>query len=121
MRPDAPLRHPLSEEDLAHPAVEPHVEPSWLSRPLSSRTLSRVVDSLVVTAGVLLFTLIFLSIAKELPPWPLALGTGFATAGFVATAYWGVFHVFGGSSLGVRLAHAASGIEEESEDAVRIR
>jgi hypothetical protein len=74
------------------------------------------VDGLVVTAGVLLFTLIFLSIAKELPPWPLAVGTGFATAGFVATAYWGLFRMFGGSSLGVRLALAAASVEEEEEE-----
>src|ERR1700683_2164563 len=121
-----PHIHEQSADDLvghlADPAVEPYAQLNWLSRPLSVRMLSWLVDGLVVTAGVLLFTLIFLSIAHELPPWPLALGTAFATAGFVATAYWGVFCVFGGSSLGVRLAHAASSIQEdESEDAVRIR
>jgi hypothetical protein len=109
-------------EDFADEAVEPYEKLNWLSRPLSGRTLSWVVDGLVVTAGVLLFTLIFLSIAKELPPWPLAVGTGFAAAGFVATAYWGVFCLFGGASLGVRLAHAAS-VEKDEEGlgAVRIR
>jgi hypothetical protein len=115
------LLHLDRAEDFADAAVEPYEKLSWLSRPLSGRTLSWVVDGLVVTAGVLLFTLIFLSIAKELPPWPLAVGTGFAAAGFVATAYWGLFRMFGGSSLGVGLAHAASVEEEESEDAVRIR
>jgi hypothetical protein len=119
------MLHPYVEDDLAghlvDAAVDPYAKLNWLSRPLSVRTLSWLVDGLVVTAGVLLFTLIFLSIAHELPPWPLALGTGFATAGFVATAYWGVFCVFGGSSLGVRLAHTAASIQkDESEDAVRI-
>jgi hypothetical protein len=106
--------HQYVEDDLADPAADPYAKLNWLSRPLSGRTLSWLVDSLVVTAGVLLFTLIFLSIAHELPPWPLALGTGFATAGFVATAYWGVFCLFGGSSLGVRLAQAAS-VESKEE------
>lgn len=121
--PTAPLLHQYVEEDFAEPAVDPYAQLNWLSRPLSGRTLSWLVDSLVVTAGVLLFTLIFLSIAHELPPWPLALGTGFAAAGFVAAAYWGVFAVFGGTSLGARLALAASGFEEkeEGEDAIRIR
>jgi len=42
---------------------------------------------------------------------------------FVAVAYWGVFSLFGGSSLGARLAQAAFSLdeEEENEDAVRIR
>jgi hypothetical protein len=96
---------------------------SWLSRPISGRTLSWLVDSLVVTAALLLFTLIFLSIAHELPPWPLTLGTAFAAAIIVAAGYWGVFAAFGGASLGARLARAVSNVEEkeENEDAVRIR
>jgi hypothetical protein len=118
---DEPLLHPHREEDLRNLVDDPYADLNWLSRPLSGRTLSWLVDGLVVTAALLLFTLIFLSIAHELPPWPLALGTGLAAAAFVATAYWGVFSVFGGASLGVRLAQVASSVEEEEEDAVRIR
>jgi hypothetical protein len=116
------LLHLDRAEDFADAVADPYEKLNWLSRPLSGRALSWVVDGLVVTAGVLLFTLIFLSIAKELPPWPLAVGTGFATAGFVATAYWGVFCLFGGSSLGVRLAQEAR-VEKDEEglDAVSIR
>jgi hypothetical protein len=77
-----------------------------------------LVDSLVVIAAVLLFALIFLSIAHELPPWPVTLGT--VAAVVVAAVYWAVFAVFGGSSLGVRLAQAVSN-EEEREDTIRIR
>jgi hypothetical protein len=82
-----------------------------------------LVDGLVVTAAVLLFALIFLSIAKELPPWPLTLGTASAAAIFVAATYRAVFAVFGGPSLGTRLAQATSGLEEreESEAADRFR
>ena len=120
--PDEGSLHRHSEEELADPADDPYAQLNWLSRPLSGRTLSWLVDSLVVTAALLLFALIFLSIAHELPPWPLALGTASAAAVFVATAYWGVFSVFGGASLGVRLARGASSVdEEESEAAVRIR
>jgi hypothetical protein len=88
---------------------------TWLSRPLSGRNLAWLVDSLVVMAALLLFAVIFLSIAHELPPWPLALGTALAAAAFVAGAYWSVFAMFGGESLGVRLAQAGSGGEDKRE------
>lgn len=111
------------DEDPGDPDGDPYSQLSWLSRPISGRTLSWLVDSLVVTAALLLFALIFLSIAHELPPWPLTLGAVFAAAIVVAAGYWGVFAVFGGESLGARLARAVSNVEEkeESEDAVRIR
>jgi hypothetical protein len=112
---DAPVLPQYREEDLASPAYDPHTQLSWLSRPLSGLTLAWLVDSLVVTAALLLFALIFLSIAKELPPLPLALGTASAAAVFVAAAYWAVFAVFGGPSLGTRLAQATSGLEEKEE------
>jgi hypothetical protein len=118
-----PLLHPQGEEDLSDLVDDPYAELNWLSRPLSGRTLAWLVDGLVVTAALLLFTLIFLAIAHELPPWPLALGTALAAAAFVAVAYWGLFVVFGGASLGIRLAHAAAEMEgkEENEDAVGVR
>jgi hypothetical protein len=74
--------------------------PIWLS----GKALARMVDGLTVFAGWLLFALTFLSLAKELPQWPLALIAGFGAAGFVAAAYWGMFAIFGGESLGTRLA-----------------
>jgi hypothetical protein len=91
---------------------------NWLSRPLSGRTLAWLVDGLVVTAALLLFALIFLSIAHELPPWPLTLGTASGAAVFVAAAYWSMFAVFGGPSLGQEVG---SEKEEEDDDAGRFR
>jgi hypothetical protein len=107
----------------ADAAEGPYAQLNWLSRPISARTLSWLVDSLVVTAALLMFALIFLSIAHELPPWPLTVGTVLAGAIVVAAGYWVVFSVFGGSSLGARLAQAVSspGENEESDDGVRIR
>jgi PilZ domain len=112
-RDEAQVRH--REEDLADAAYEPRAQLNWLSRPLSGRTLAWLVDSLVVIAALLMFALIFLSIAHELPPWPLTLGTASATAVFVAAAYWSLFAVFGGASVGARVAQSASGLEEEEE------
>jgi PilZ domain len=109
------------EEYPADLVDEPHARVSWLSRPISGRTLAWLADSLVVVAALLLFALIFLSIAHELPPWPFTLATAVAATIFIAATYRTVFALFGGASLGARLAQAASSAEKEEEDTVRIR
>jgi hypothetical protein len=122
-RPTIRLEPLQREEDLADPAYDQNRQVSWLSRPLSGRTLAWLVDGLVVITALLLFAFIFLSIAHELPPWPLALGTALAAAVFVGVAYRIVFAVFGGPSLGARLTQAVAACEEEeeSESAGRFR
>jgi hypothetical protein len=120
---EAPVLHRHSEEDITDPADYPCSQLNWLSQPLSGRTIAWLIDGLIVIAGLLLFALIFLSIAHELPPWPLTLGTASAAAVFVGAVYWAVFAVCGGPSLGARLAQAATGLEqgEEGEDGRRFR
>jgi len=108
------LRH--RGEDFSATANYHDTELNWLSRPLSARSLAWMVDSLVIIAGLLLFALIFLSIAHELPQWQLTLGAGFAAAVFVAATYRTLFAVFGGPSLGARLAQAATSLEQEDEE-----
>jgi hypothetical protein len=103
------------EDDPAEVAHDHDAQLNWLSRPLSSRTLAWMVDSLVITAGLLLFAFIFLSIAHELPQWQLTLSGALAAAVFVGATYWTVFAVFGGPSLGARLAQAATSVEQEAE------
>jgi hypothetical protein len=113
----SPVHHP-SAHDPSHYHPSQHdasAQLSWLSRPLSGRTLAWLVDSLVVIAALLLFALIFLSIAHELPRWRLALGAASAAAVLVTAAYWTLFTVFGGTSPGARLAQAAYILEEEQE------
>ncbi len=106
--------HARRQEDVAmQPGYAPEPQLSWLSRPLSGRTLAGLVDGLVVTAALLLFTLIFLSITHELPAWPLTLEAATAAAAFVVGSYWALFALFGGASLGVRMARAALIVEEE--------
>ncbi|MGA8274333.1 MAG: PilZ domain-containing protein [Candidatus Sulfotelmatobacter sp.] len=102
-------------ESLTEAAWESAPQENWLSRPLSGRTLAWLVDSLVMIAALLLFTLIFLAITHELPAWPFSVGAAMAGAAFIAATYWALFTAFGGSSLGVRLAQAASGLEEEHQ------
>ena len=94
---------------------ETYARLNWLSRPISAKSLAWLVDSLVVIAGLLLFALTFLSIARELPEWPVTLGAVVAVAAFVVVAYWSMFAVFGGPSLGARLAQATSGLDHDDE------
>jgi mevalonate kinase len=63
-----------------------------------------------------LFALIFLSITHELPPWPITVGAASSAAIFVAAAYWVLFSLFGGASLGARMANAADASRQEHHD-----
>lgn len=93
----------------------------WLSQPLSGRGLVWTIHTLVVLAGLLLFALVFLSINRETTPWPLSMAVGAIVV--VAGLYWIFFHLFGGTSLGTRLARLAGypTNEEEQEKAARFR
>ncbi|HET6175388.1 MAG TPA: PilZ domain-containing protein [Candidatus Sulfotelmatobacter sp.] len=91
------------------------VELDWLSQPLSGRNLAWTVNTLVVVAALLMFAFVFLTVTREAPKWPLALSGGAAV--FVAALYWGFFKMFGGSSLGARLARLAGSEIDEDEEA----
>jgi hypothetical protein len=80
----------------------------WFSQPLSGRTVALLVDSLVVTAGLLLFSLVFLATARELPRWSVTIGSLVLAGVFVTTAYWTLLSLFGESSLGERVARLAT-------------
>lgn len=77
----------------------------WLSQPLSPQAIARSIDTLAVVAAFFLFALIFLSITRDAPPWPFSMAAG--GIALVAFVYWGFFWVFGGVSLGTRLARTA--------------
>jgi len=89
----------------------------WPFRPLSRRTLAALVDGLVITASLLLFSLVFLSLTHEVPRWPLNLATVVGIVLFVAAFYCGFFRVFAGTTLGARLAGLASEADEEEDEA----
>ncbi len=80
----------------------------WFLQPLSGRTVALLVDSLVVIAGLLLFSLVFLATARELPRWSVTIGSLVLAGVFVTTAYWTLLSLFGESSLGERVARLAT-------------
>jgi hypothetical protein len=91
---------------------QPHSDQlDWLSQPLTGRALAWTVDGLVVLASLLLFTLVFLSVTRETPQWPVPMVSGAALT--MAGLYWVFFRYFAGGSLGTRLARIA---ESEGQD-----
>lgn len=117
-RPEAQpaLSHRGSAQEEAHGkglAGEAEAELDWLSRPLSGHSLAWLIDGLVIVAALLLFTLIFLSIAHEIPKWPLTLAGAIGSAIFVAAGYRMMFWLFGGETLGARMAQIAGSATED--------
>jgi hypothetical protein len=109
-----------------NPGASPDVSPEldWLSRPLSGRQIAWMLNSLIVVAALLLFSLVFLAVAQELPRWPLDLETGSCAAILVIAFYWFFFRVLGGSSMGARLARLATSDvlgEKDARDSARFR
>src|SRR6267143_1376749 len=81
---------------------------AWWPRPISTRTLARLMDGLVVFSAVLMFFCAFLAVAHTLPPWEVALGLVVGAFGFFSTLYRCLFAVMGRGTAGVRLARIAT-------------
>lgn len=110
LRPDS-LQPPPGLEPVAE---TPRVELDWLSRPLTGRGLTWTINTLAVFAGLLLSVLVFLGVTGELPKWPVAMSAGAAIV--VGALYWGFFRMFGGTSLGARLARMAGSEFDDVEE-----
>jgi hypothetical protein len=98
-------------------AEETPVALDWLMQPLSASGLAWAVNALAMAAGLLLFAAIFLSVTHETPGWSV-LAT---LALLVPALYWGFFHIFGGCSLGTRLARLTDCDDEEVSLDTRFR
>ncbi|HUA14830.1 MAG TPA: PilZ domain-containing protein [Verrucomicrobiae bacterium] len=86
----------------------------WLSQPLSRRGIAWSVNALAVVAGLLLFVLVFLSVTREPPKWPMEMLAGAAV--FVGAFYWAFFKLCAGTSPGEWLARLARPDAEDEED-----
>lgn len=108
-----------SEDELVLNRRGGSIELDWLSQPLSGRGLAWTINALVVFAALLLSVLVFLSVTREAPPWPVT--TICTSAVVVAGLYWAFFRICGGPSLGQRLARLAEPPGEDSEEVNRSR
>jgi hypothetical protein len=89
----------------------------WLLQPLSASGLAWAVNALAMAAGILLFAVIFLSVTHETPSWSVLT----TLALLVPVLYWGFFHIFGGCSLGTRLARLTDCDDEQEPLGARFR
>jgi hypothetical protein len=107
------IQLPVQESGDAAPGNSLQLD--WLSQPLSGRGLAWMVNALVVFAALLLFVVVFLSVNREAPPWPLGMTAGAAI--LVGMLYWGFFRVVGGGDLGERLARLVDSTDDTGDDA----
>lgn len=103
----------IREEDVISETQPLSQQLDWLSQPLTGRTLAWAVDTMVVLASLLLFALIFLSVTREAPKWPLPMLSGAALT--MGGLYWAFFRYFAGGSLGTKLARIAESDGRERE------
>lgn len=117
--PEAAVKEAVKEDEIVDIPQAPSDDLAWLTQPLTGRALAWTVDVLVVVASLLLFTLVFLSVTREAPPWPLTSVAGAALV--MAGMYWGFFRVVGGGSLGTKLARIAEADGQSNGDETRFR
>lgn len=84
------------------------LEFSWWPVPISAGTLSGLVDGLIISASVLLFSFVFLAISHTLPSWPVSTGMAFLVACSFIALYKFLFAVYCGTTPGSRLVSIAA-------------
>ena len=98
---------------------------TWCPVPISPRTLSWLVDGLILLSAVLLFSVTSLAMTHVFPAWPVALALALGVISMVTTLYWLLFVVWMGATPGARLAQFASrdshGVNSEEEGTPRFR
>ena len=104
-----------SLQDLVHEETPAALD--WLLQPLSASGLAWALNALAMGAGLLLFAVIFLSVTHETPTWSVLT----TLALLVPALYWGFFRIFGGCSLGTRLARLTDCDDEQEPVGARFR
>ena len=89
----------------------------WLMQPFSASGLAWAVNALATAAGLLLFAVIFLWVTHETPSWSVLISLSL----LVPALYWGFFRIFGGCSLGTRLARLTDCDDEQEPLSARFR
>jgi PilZ domain len=95
---------------------------SWFA--VSSRRFSRIVDGIILTCAVLLFSLLTLLLTDAFPGWPMAIACLVGLAALFGLLYWFVFAVGFGITPGHRLAELAgseAGEKSPKAESSRVR
>ncbi|HST08990.1 MAG TPA: PilZ domain-containing protein [Terriglobales bacterium] len=79
----------------------------WWPLPMTSGTLAKVMDGLILLSASLMFFCAFMAVAGVLPAWPLALLVGVGVCGFFTSLYLYLGAWLGCGTLGAQLARMA--------------
>jgi hypothetical protein len=101
-----------TEEESDRPRV---LHLSWLPFALTPRSLSRLVDVLILVSVVLLFAVICVAMIGAVPVWPVAVAFAVGVAGVFGTLYWLLFSFWIGCTPGRYLARLACGRLDEGD------
>jgi len=91
---------------------------------VSARRFSRLVDGIILTCAVLLFSLLTLLLTDAFPRWPMAVAFLAGLAALFGLLYWFVFAVGFGITPGHRLAELAgseAGDQSPGAESSRVR
>jgi hypothetical protein len=83
---------------------------------LTTERLAWLVDALFLVSAVLLFSVVALAVARELPTWPVALALACGAAATFTGIYWFLFVFWSGTTPGMYFSGMASGSSDEEDD-----
>jgi PilZ domain len=121
------------EPESIGPIAVPDREPApqrfrllWCPVPISLKTLSQLVDGLILLCAVLLFAVMSMAITDVLPTWWVTLPLAIAVTALFVGVYWFLFVYWFRSTPGEHLARMACaesgvGIYGEEPDLARFR
>jgi hypothetical protein len=76
--------------------------------PMTSATLAKVMDGLILFSASLMFFCTFVAVAREIPAWPLTVLVGIGVCGFFTSLYLYLGAWLGCGTLGAQLAKVAA-------------
>jgi hypothetical protein len=74
---------------------------------MTSATLAKVMDSLILISASLMFFCTFVAVAREIPAWPLTVLVGIGVCGFFTSLYLYLGAWLGCGTPGAQLAKVA--------------
>ena len=79
----------------------------WCPVAMTSATLAKVMDSLILISASLMFFCTFVVVAREIPAWPLTIMVGIGVCGFFTSLYLYLGAWLGCGTPGAQLAKVA--------------
>jgi len=102
------IRVGLSAPRVPAMRTESPIALAWWPVPVLPGALAKVMDGLILLSASLMFFCAFLTTAREMPAWPLAVLVAVGVCGFFTALYWCLGSWLGCGTLGAQLARIAS-------------